>query len=351
MELEFKPDFADACAMWEAFWKGENRRPLISAVVPKPGVEPVVKPPYAAGADGNFEPVIDQLLTWAATHEFLFEAVPFFYLEFAADHFATLLGADLTFSAGQQGGWPVHIIDDFEEAQIKFRPDGKWWQRTAAFARALRKRCDGKLLIASNTLTANLDALMALRGAQGLLWDMVERPEAVHALEQVTRAHGEILDALAELLDYNTCGSINRHGMYCRGRINVPQADMSCMISPAMFADFVLPYLRREMANLDAVEYHLDGPDALKHLEALCLIEELDIIQWVPGAGEAETQDWTGLYEKIDALGKGQILGGKPEQFRRLLRKLKSPKLFFGLDVASRDEAERFVEELQNTAH
>jgi len=349
MELEFKPDFAEAQAMWERFWKGERSRPLIAAVIPKPGVEPVPKPPYGSGADGNFEPVIDQLLRWAETHEFLFEAIPFFYLEFAADHFATLLGADLTFAEGQQGGWPVHFVEDWDDVEIKFRRESKWWKRTVKFARALRKRCDGKLLIASNTLSANLDALVALRGAQGLLWDMIEKPDAVHqALDQVTRAHSRILDALAELLDYDTYGSINRHGMYCRGRVNVPQSDMSCMISPAMFAEFVEPYLRREMDNLDAVEYHLDGPDAIKHLDALCKIDSLDVIQWVPGAGDAEARDWTWLYTKIDALGKGQILGGSAEEIKLRWGQLKSRKLFFGLDAKSREEAEAFVRDLES---
>ena len=97
MELEFKRDFEDVGRRWEAFWKGENTRPLIAAILPRQGVAPVEKPPYASGADGNFEPVIDQLLRWAETHEFLGEAIPFYYLEFAADHFAALLGADLVF--------------------------------------------------------------------------------------------------------------------------------------------------------------------------------------------------------------------------------------------------------------
>ncbi|MDP6380638.1 MAG: hypothetical protein QF662_04760, partial [Phycisphaerae bacterium] len=298
MELEFKSDFEQAQQRWEEFWKGENPRPMISVVVPKPGVEPVAKPPYASGAEGDFGPVIDRILRYGETHEFIGEAIPFYCLEFAADHFATLLGAGLRFAEGQEGGWPVHCVEDWDDADIRFRPETKWWERTAEFARAIRKRCDGKLLIASNTLVANLDALVALRGGQRLLWDMIERPDAVHrALERVTKAHGEILDALAHLLDYGSYGSINRHGMYSLGRINVPQCDMSCMISPAMFSEFALPYLRREMAHLDASEYHLDGPDALKHLEALSAIERLDIIQWVPGAGRAATQDWTQLHE------------------------------------------------------
>ena len=243
-------------------------------------------------------------------------------------------------------------MEDWDDEEIRFRREGKWWERTVAFARALRRRCDGRLMIASNTLVANLDALAALRGSQHLLMDMVTRPEAVHrALEQVTRVHREILDALAELLDYPTWGSINRHGMYSRGRINVPQCDSSCMIGPEMFREFVVPYLQEEMDHFDAVEYHLDGPGALKHLDALCGIEKLDIVQWVAGDGEPSTRDWTWLYGKIDALGKGQIRSGNAEGARRLWGQVRRKKLFYQLSDTSRGEVEHCIAELEAMGH
>lgn len=49
MELEFKRDFEAAAAQWERFWRGENTRPAVSAVLPKPDVTPVEKPGYASG--------------------------------------------------------------------------------------------------------------------------------------------------------------------------------------------------------------------------------------------------------------------------------------------------------------
>ncbi len=349
LELEFKRDFAQAQANWEAFWRGENTRPLISAIVPKPGVEPVPKPPYTSGRDGNFAPVIAQVLQYMETHEFVGEAIPFYQIEFAADHFAGLLGAELRFREDEHGyGWAVPFVQDWDDVQIAFRPDGFWWERTVAFAEALRRVADGRFLIAPPTMVANLDALSALRGPQDLLLDLVEQPDKVHrALQQVTRAWEEISDALAELLDFATYGSINRHGMYTTGRINVPQCDFSCMISPAMFREFALPHLTREFAGLDGGEYHLDGPGAIKHLEALCEIPDLDVVQWVPGDGPGQEMDWTWLYEKIDALGKGQILGGNPERVRRLWRQFRSRTLFFTMSFPDRASAEAFIAEME----
>lgn len=349
MELEFKPDIEDAVIQWEKFWKGENSRPSIAAVIPKPGVTEVDKPAYASGAEADFEPVIDQLLAWAETHEFLADAIPFYYLEFAADHFAALLGADLTFDQTEPGGWAVPFVQDLAHADIRFNREGRWWKRTVEFAQALRERCDGKLLIASNTLVANVDALAAVCGPEKVLMAMADNPDAVHsALQQIDHAHEDILEALSDLLDYPRFGSITRHGMYNAGRINVPQCDFSCMISPEMFREFVVPCLTKEMKRLDAVEYHLDGPDAIKHLDALCEIKELDLIQWVPGAGEAQQRDWTGLFDRIDALGKGQLRGGQASEVKRLWQKNRSRKLFFGLRAESRAEVEDCLLELES---
>lgn len=351
MELEFKKDFEAAVEQWARFWKGENTRPTVSAILPKPGVAPVDKPGYASGAKEDFEPVIDQLLLWAETHEFLADAIPFYYLEFAADHFAALLGADLKFSETEPGGWAVPFVGDLDHVEIHFDRDVYWWRRTVEFAEALRARCDGRLLIASNTLVSNLDALGVICGSENVLIAMLENPDAVHsALTQIDQAHEDILEALAELLDYPRFGSINRHGMYCAGRVNVPQCDFSCMISPDMFREFVVPYLRREMGRLDAVEYHLDGPDAIKHLEALCEIEELDLIQWVPGAGQGEQRDWSDLFDRIDALGKGQIHGGRPSVVKELWQKYRSRKLFFSLQAQSRAEIDDCLAELEKAS-
>jgi hypothetical protein len=52
------------------------------------------------------------------------------------------------------------------------------------------------------------------------------------------------------------------------------------------------------------------------NLELLCGDPNLHLIQWVPGTGH-DHDDWSGLREQINALGKGQILGGTIRDFER----------------------------------
>jgi hypothetical protein len=331
MQLEFKPDFEQAQQRWIAYWKGESDRPIVASVIPKPGVTPVDQPAYTSGFSGDFEPVIDQVLAWAQTHEFLGEAIPFYYLEFGPDHFSSFLGADMRAHVDSGAtSWLVPFVDDWDSARIEFQPNSYWWRRTADFIRALRARCDGKLLIASPTLVAGLDCLAAIRGQEKLAIDLIEQPDAVQrALAKVRKAYEDILDALAVELDYATWGSINRHGFYSTGRTNVPQCDFSCMISSEMFAEFQLPNLKHETEQLDGSCYHLDGQEAIHHLEAICSLPGLHAIQWQPGAGRGSERGWIDLHHRIDELGKGQYLGGNASSIEYMTRELKSNQLYF----------------------
>jgi hypothetical protein len=254
----------------------------------------------------------------------------------------------------------VPFIENLDKTEIKFHKNGDWWKRTVEFGQALRQRCDGKLLIAGPPLAANLDVLAAMRGSQNLLMDLVLCPDAVkRALEAVCRAHTEIIQALAELLDWDNVGSVNNEGTYVSGRHCRPQCDFSCMISEEMFREFAIPCLQSEGKDNDAFVYHLDGPGAIRHMPALCELEALDLVCYIPGQpGQPGLEGQESLYAKIDGLGKGQMfifdanrkkvtVGWKAEEILRVWRTLKSRKLVFWGDASSRMEAQDLLGELE----
>lgn len=310
MELACKQDIDATLARWARFWRGESDRPLFHAIEPKSGVTPIPKPrPYHC-AFGEIDPLIDQALGWAETHDFLADSVPSFMITFAPDHFAALLGADIKSDRESQSNWAEPCLDSLDDVDIAFRRDGHWWKRTVDCIERFRERCDGKLIITGTHFQGSLDCLVAMYGTQNVLMDMAIAPDKVHqALAQVDSALVAARAAMADALDVETWGSLNRFGMHSAGIIDVPQCDVSCMISTEMFNEFELPSLTREIESTDASIYHLDGPDALQHTESICSIDELDMIQWMPGEGYYD-DDWSELYSKIDRLGKGLIFQG-----------------------------------------
>lgn len=372
MKLDFKPDFEEARQRWTAFWKGENTRPLVSIIVPKPGTKyrgpnkhlaglpwetpltptglPGEPPPYLAGLDGNFQPVIEQLLAWGEAYDFIGEAIPGYYLEFGPDTFAANLGAELHYDEDSQSNWCIPFVENWDAVEIRFQREGHWWQLTQAFIRAVRAQCDGKLLIVPPTLVGNLDALAAIRGAANLFVDMMEEPGKIkRALDAVCRAHTEIINAYAEELAWDEWGSLNIEATYTTGRHSRPQCDAACMISSDMFREFVLPCLEYEANEQAAFVFHLDGPGALHHVEALCRMDRLDVIAFMPGTGN-EDKDWSELATKIDRLGKGHLFASTKTshaEIKAAWQKYKSRKLFFCAEAASRMEAEDFIAKLE----
>lgn len=346
MELEFKRDFKECRERWDRFWANENTRPMIRAIVPKPGKEPPPRPhPYRCATE-DLDGIIDELLDWASSHQFLGDAIPGYPITFAPDHFAALLGADITYHPDStQTAWVGPFVTNWDDTEIRFRRDGHWWQRTVECIHRFRERCDGKLVVSGTQLQGGLDCLTALRGANELLMDLLDCPGKVkRALDAVDKALHEVRSELVKELNVAEFGSVTRHGLYSTGIVDVPQCDFSAMISPAMFKEFELPALKKEVRSLDAAEYHLDGPDAIKHLETICEVEEISAIQWQPGAGEAAEKDWTGLYRRIDALGKGHLRSATPEDIPSIWQACSSRQILFSTAVTSKDEMERLIE-------
>jgi hypothetical protein len=126
------------------------------------------------------------------------------------------------------------------------------------------------------------------------------------------------------------------------GTYYIPSNDFSCMISKKMFDEHFLPGIRQECKFYERSIYHLDGPDAIRHLDSLLDIPELDAIQWVFGTGNEGFARWRGLYQKIQAAKKGIWLSCTPSELTDVFESLKPEGVCFGdiSGVRTPDEAE-----------
>ncbi len=326
MELDFKPDLNEARALWRSFWDGTNSRPHVCSIAPRPDRTPVTRPnPYAMAFHDPKE-VIDRALEWAATHTFVAETVPWYEISFGPDHLAVLLGAELM--APESGGettWARPVVEDWESFPIRFDERGQWWRRTVECIRAFRRRCEGKLLLSVPPLHSGLDGLAALRGTENLMIDLALEPEKVErALRQLEAATDQVRALFHWELGLEEGGYVNRYGMYSEEPMAVLQCDSSCMIGPQAFAAMVAPDLRHESSVLSRAVYHLDGPGAVQHLDAVCAIERIHGVQWKPTAPEESANNESlRLYRRIRAAGKSVVVMAKDsETIRRVAGEL-----------------------------
>jgi hypothetical protein len=124
------------------------------------------------------------------------------------------------------------------------------------------------------------------------------------------------------------------------------------MISPEMFERAVLPSLVAEMRSLDRSIFHLDGPDALRHLDRLLEVPGLHAVQWVYGAGNGPATRWIDVYRRIQAAGKGvQVIAGDLAEARAVAEQIRPEGAWFHIGGSySRDDAEAFLQEMERWA-
>lgn len=206
---------------------------------------------------------------------------------------------------------------DFDESNA-------WWQLTRATLEACAEQGRDKYLVGCPDLVENVDILASLREPQTLLMDMVERPdwveEKVAEINQVWfEAYRRIYDIIQLPDGSSTFGAFRLWG---NGKTAKVQCDACAMFSPDMFQRFVVPSLAEQCRWLDHSMYHLDGTQAVRHLDALLEIEALDAVEWTPQAGIEGGGDprWYDLYRKILAAGKSvQAVGVRPDEVEPLL--------------------------------
>jgi hypothetical protein len=347
VELSLKPDFEETRNRWRAFWAHEIiDRPAVWITAPKDGVEPVPAPSYLDGWDGDYEAAAERYWAHAQTVWYGGESLPAMPCDFGPDQMASFLGAELVRSPDSPDTtWAVPFVERWEDVlPLRINEDAPRWQGLQEFMRTAASVGEGRFLVRHIDMHPNIDLLEAIRGGVALCMDLVDRPETIHqAMRDVRALYPIVYDRLREAGNMRL-GTTSWLPFYCEGRFQAMQCDFSCMVSPAMFREFVLPALEEEAAFLDHAVYHLDGPDALVHLPDLLAIPGLDGIQWVPGAGRGEQMDWTDLYKRIQKAGKVQPIGGSIEALKQFHRDIGPEGILYITSASSQKEGEEFLE-------
>ena len=96
--------------------------------------------------------------------------------------------------------------------------------------------------------------------------------------------------------------------------------------------------------------YHLDGIGQLRHLDILLSIEKLKGIQWLPGTGRPDPENWLDVLKKIRNGGKLCQVYVSPEGALKIKNSLGGEGFVFYIETGRNrlalDEAKRLYDEL-----
>ena len=349
----YKPNFEESKRYWRAFWEKEVLdRPLLCVTAPKsntniPSYNNTPTISYQNCMNGTFDNLLKEYDAYAAATYFGGEAIPAFDITLGPDQYAGFLGGNIEAIDGYYTTWAHPVIKDWDQFICSIdKSSGGYFDQVKKYYEYASHFSKDRFLLNMLDLHSNLDALSALRGPQNLCMDLLDCPEKVQiALDAVRKTYPEIFEMAYTAGDMENRGSIGWSPTYCeKGKFAVIQCDFSCMISPTMARDFVIPAIEEEASYLDHCVYHYDGKEALGHLEDILAIPQIDVIQWVPGDGNPRSIAWMELLHKIQKAGKGLwIFDWTVEEIKHNFKQLKPEGLVFSVSAESENEADKLL--------
>lgn len=307
----FKPDYEQSYQRIEAFWERELiDRPVVQFHVSKPPEECVPLPvsghatPAERWLDTAFQ--VEYKVAQLSNQVFIGDALPVAWPNLGPEVFSSFYGCPIHF--GDYGtSWTEPILHDWSEVgRIRLDWQSPYLLKLHEMTDALLEAGRGRFITGMTDWHPGGDAIAAFRDPQELAVDMIAHRDEVRALlARIEGDYFQVYDMFYEKLRAAGQPISTWTPLACEGRYYVPSNDFSIMIGPQMFEDLFLPGLARECAFLDHSIYHLDGPGALRHLDSILSIPDLDALQFVPGAGNEEFRRWVDVYRTAQAAGKG----------------------------------------------
>ncbi len=347
---EFSGDWNGLKARYEAWWKGENTDgPILGILAPRvqggssgdrwvesssgenlgrAGRTAVSKEAEDFWTDP--QTVLNRNLAMFQGAHITADGYPRLFANLGAVSLAPFLGADPIFTIDTI--WYKHFLSDASEANIVFDEQNRWLQWSLDATRFFKDNEQGRYRTGIPDITEHIDVLACLFDSQQLLLEIMDNPEDIHRLiKQVQQAWFKVYD-----FHYNIVKEADgfcNYGPFAligKGRLAKLQCDMSAMFSAAMFDEFVLPYLAEQAKWLDKSMYHLDGTDAIKHLDSVLSIPEIKALQWTPGAGKPDGGDaeWDFIYDKALSVGKSIYALVHPANLGRFVKRYGSKGVY-----------------------
>lgn len=285
----------------------------------------------------------EQLHHEMATGSLLGDILPVANTQLGPGSLAAILGARL--EAREDTIWIRHKED--WDGTLELNPDNEWWKLHLDLLKACKSKSQGKYYIGCPDLMEGLDVMASIRGNDNVLLDMIMDPDGLEEqVRKVNEIYFEVFDKIYDIIREGDEMAFCYFSIWAPGKCSKFQSDISVMISEDDFRRFVQPYLREQCQKIPYSLYHLDGVDAIRHLDAILEIPELKAVQWTPGYGQPQGGDkiWFDLYKRVKAAGKSVIpCWVKPDELKPLLDEVGPQGLNIEVDIQSEKEFEEVL--------
>jgi len=237
------------------------------------------------------------------------DGLPNLRVDFGPVLLGGLLGGRVEFVPTTSWTHPL-IDDDWSNAPGGIITDNQGlWDLLRALTEMVCADAAGRYLLCTPDLGGSADVLLNLRGSEALCMDVIERPRIIRqAIDAIYPAWHEAFAMLYDTATAHGVGLVHWLEVWSSRPYMIPACDFNYMISPSQFSEICLPDIARQTATVGRGVFHLDGPGATNHIDALLEVPHLDAIQFVPGSGTPSVLPWLNMFKKIQAKGRSMLI-------------------------------------------
>lgn len=351
LELAYKPDAARAMERMEAWWEREILdRPTVQVTAPKPGGKPAPAKRHASLRDRwmDVEYTLACHDAWMSGAYYGGEILPAFFPNLGPEIMTAALGAELHFT--EETSWSEPILKDWTAVpDLRIDPENVYVRTILEMTRLGLEMGRGKFLTGLTDLHPGGDLAASLRDPEQFCLDCALEPEQVlRLMNQLRPTFYEFYDLQYRLmLEAGQTITTSWLPLATEGRYYIPSNDFSCMVSPEMMRRFFLDEIIEECNWLDRSIYHLDGPNALPHLDLLLEIESLDAVQFVYGAGNEPASRWMPVYKRVQEAGKNLHISIDAAELETFMDALRPQGVMLSMWVGSVEEADAILRRVE----
>ncbi len=329
--LEFCPDFPTIARRFEAWWAHDVLdRPIFIGMANTNPSRPITRRlEFLHDPDAWFEAKYADL---RQLHR-VGDALPRIRVDFGPVLLSGMLGGKLEF--GADTGWThAFIKDDWSNApDWTIHEDNPWWNLLRHLLQRVAEDARGRYLVCTPDLGGSGDVLLNLRGSTQLCMDVIDQPERVRAaVDAIYPAWRQAFTEMYRIVLGRGAGLIHWLGLWSNRPYMIPACDFNFMIGPREFERLFLPDIARQAATVGRAVFHLDGPGATTHIDALLSVSEIQAIQFTPGAGTPSALAWVDMFRKIQRRGRSVLIICPPEEVLPLCEVLRPEGLALIID-------------------
>jgi hypothetical protein len=331
--FKLKPDYEKTKERYEAFWEREIiDRPPVCITLPVENPKKIQAKKFSSLEEKWLD--IDYRAEWTsvniANREYLADALPVAWPNMGPEIFSAWCGCGYRY--GETTTWSEPCISDWEKdaGRAVFNENHPLFIKTVEYTKRLLEYGKDNFIVGLTDFHPGGDHLAALRDPQELAIDMIDHEDEIRAkLKSSQKEFFGVYDYFYNMLRNAGMPITSWTPLIHDGKFYIPSNDFSCMVSNEMFENVFLPGITEECRYYERSIYHLDGPGALRHLDSILGIKELDAVQWVPGAGHEGYAHWVDVYQRIQKAGKAIQLNITLDELPMVFETLKPGGVWF----------------------